>query len=71
MLLGSPHGACAYVADNPEKDFVAPNALGWRTIQYLRPGQIHAHKPPAPGGEPQSRVRSPGDLAAGLKVGRT
>jgi putative hydrolase of the HAD superfamily len=33
---------CIYVADNPAKDFVAPNALGWRTVQISRPGAIHA-----------------------------
>jgi len=47
-----PHAACAYVGDNPAKDFVAPNALGWRTIQYHRERQVHARKPVAPGGEP-------------------
>lgn len=31
-----------YVADNPAKDFEAPRALGWRTVQIVRPGAIHA-----------------------------
>lgn len=31
-----------YVADNPAKDFVAPHALGWRTVQIERPGRVHA-----------------------------
>ena len=30
-----------YVADNPAKDFVAPHALGWRTVQIERPGRVH------------------------------
>ncbi|MBN1942710.1 MAG: HAD family hydrolase [Phycisphaerae bacterium] len=50
--------ACVYVGDNPAKDFVAPNALGWRTIQYLRDGQIHAHKPAPAGGEPKFIVKT-------------
>jgi len=29
-----------YVADNPQKDFVAPSALGWQTIQIIRTGRI-------------------------------
>nr|WP_310524353.1 HAD family hydrolase [Polymorphobacter sp.] len=33
---------CVYVADNPAKDFIAPRALGWRTVQIVRPGAIHA-----------------------------
>ncbi len=32
-----------YVADNPLKDFKAPNALGWTTIRIRRPGGLHFH----------------------------
>ncbi len=66
-LLELPHRACAYVGDNPAKDFVAPNRLGWRTVQIVQPGQVHAHKPPAPGGRPQAVARSIGDLARALR----
>jgi putative hydrolase of the HAD superfamily len=31
----------AYIADNPIKDFIAPNKLGFSTIQIIRPGRIH------------------------------
>jgi putative hydrolase of the HAD superfamily len=65
--LALPHEALAYVADNPAKDFVAPNALGWRSIQYLRPGQVHAHNPPPPGGQPQRTVRTLEELRAALR----
>ncbi len=30
----------AYVADDPEKDFRAPNALGWKTVRLRLPYQI-------------------------------
>jgi len=33
-----------YVADNPEKDFIAPNALGWQTIRIRTRGQLHFGK---------------------------
>ena len=33
---------CTYVADNPRKDFVAPRALGWRTVRVRRSGGEHA-----------------------------
>lgn len=33
---------CAYVADNPAKDFAAPHRLGWRTVRMRRPGGLHA-----------------------------
>ena len=56
--LAVPHHACAYVADNPAKDFLAPNALGWLTVQWRRPGQLHADGPAPPGGAPARTVRS-------------
>ena len=34
-----------YVADNPTKDFVAPRALGWRTIRVRRPGGLNTPLP--------------------------
>jgi putative hydrolase of the HAD superfamily len=33
---------CVYIADNPIKDFISPNRLGWRTIRIRRSGGIHA-----------------------------
>ncbi|MBC8069670.1 MAG: HAD family hydrolase, partial [Deltaproteobacteria bacterium] len=30
-----------YVADNPRKDFIAPRALGWRTIRFRNPRGIY------------------------------
>jgi putative hydrolase of the HAD superfamily len=55
---------CTYVADNPAKDFAAPNALGWRTVQLLLDGQIHSHKPAPPGGDAQLIVNSVDELGA-------
>ena len=66
-LLDLPHHACVYVGDNPSKDFIAPNRLGWRTIQIVRPGQVYACKPPPSGGQPQIVVRSIAELAAALR----
>ena len=31
----------AYVADNENKDFIAPNKLGFLTVQLIRPARIH------------------------------
>lgn len=41
---------CTYVADNPAKDFFAPNALGWRTVRIERPDAVHPSVAPPPGG---------------------
>jgi putative hydrolase of the HAD superfamily len=64
--LGVEHQGCAYVADNPAKDFVTPNQLGWLTVQYLQPGQVHSHKPPPDGGAPQVSVDCPDRLYEAL-----
>jgi len=53
---------CTYVADNPAKDFAAPNTLGWRTVQLLLDGQIHSRKPAPTGGEAQIIVKSIDEL---------
>lgn len=48
-LTGCPRHECAYVADNPTKDFRAPHERGWRTIRLARPGGLHGKMPSAPG----------------------
>jgi putative hydrolase of the HAD superfamily len=42
--FGEPGARCVYVADNPAKDFIAPRALGWRTVQICRDGALHARR---------------------------
>jgi putative hydrolase of the HAD superfamily len=32
---------CTYVGDNPLKDFIAPHAMGWRTIRIHRKDGLH------------------------------
>ncbi len=39
--LGVDSGACAYVADNPVKDFAGPKGLGWTTVRVRRPRGLH------------------------------
>lgn len=34
--------ACAYIADNPGKDFIAPHDLGWATVRIRREFGLHA-----------------------------
>jgi len=54
--LGVPPRACIYVADNPAKDFIAPNALGWGTVFIKRPGGIYADREAPRGGLPQAAI---------------
>jgi len=39
--LNASPGQMAYVADNDQKDFIAPNKLGLATIKVVRPHRIH------------------------------
>jgi len=41
QMLNTKPQTMAYVADNEEKDFIAPNKLGFLTIQIIRPARIH------------------------------
>jgi len=56
--LGVATEQCTYIADNPAKDFIAPNALGWTTIQIRRAGGLYAGERPPPGGAPQRVIAS-------------
>jgi putative hydrolase of the HAD superfamily len=40
--LGTHGSDNVYLADNPGKDFVAPHAMGWRTVRVRRPESLHA-----------------------------
>lgn len=44
-LAGPEH---TYIADNAAKDFLAPNRLGWKTVQILRTDRIHDGSPLTP-----------------------
>ena len=55
---GVPAAACVYVADNPGKDFVGPNRLGWHTIRVRKKIGLYYSENPPPGGEPAETVES-------------
>lgn len=40
-LCGFSGDELVYLADNPHKDFVGPNELGWKTVRVRRPGSLH------------------------------
>lgn len=65
--LGAEHAACAYVADNTIKDFLPGNQLGWRTIRFVRPGQVYCEAASPPDGEPQRIVRDGQELREALR----
>lgn len=55
---GGAVGGYVYVADNPRKDFVAPRALGWRTVRIRRADGEHAAYVPSPAEAADIEIRS-------------
>jgi putative hydrolase of the HAD superfamily len=36
-----PYESYIYISDNPKKDFIAPNKIGWKSIRYKNPVGIY------------------------------
>ncbi len=53
-----PTSNFVYVADNATKDFLAPNQLGWTTVQIARPGGLHTKQPPTADHAPAAFISS-------------
>ncbi len=64
--LAVQHAECVYVADNPAKDFLAPNALGWLTVQVCRADGIYRDAAAPPGGTAGRTVMTLFELASCL-----
>lgn len=60
--LGVAAQQCVYVADNPAKDFIAPNALGWCTVRIIRTDGIYRNAPTAEKGTPHNTITSLDEL---------
>lgn len=66
--LADPGGRFVYVGDNPAKDFAAPNARGWITVQIVREGGIHDATRTIEGGAPQHKVKALTELPDVLRA---
>ncbi|MHC4433163.1 MAG: HAD family hydrolase [Planctomycetota bacterium] len=53
-----------YIADNEEKDFIAPNRLGLSTVQLLRPARIHTSASHEPGAAAQHKTHQISQIPA-------
>ncbi|KPL22368.1 MAG: hypothetical protein AMJ75_08165 [Phycisphaerae bacterium SM1_79] len=56
----------AYIADNEKKDFIAPNKLGFLTVQLIRTARIHTAIHPEPFAKAQFVIQQIGQLPAFL-----
>ena len=66
--IGVPAARFVYVGDNPSKDFVSPNRMGWTTVQITRPQRIHATAVAVEGGQPHYMITSLDELPAILRL---
>ncbi len=62
--IGVPGAHFVYVGDNPAKDFVTPNRMGWTTVQISRPQRIHTTAKAVEGGHAKHAIRSMDELPA-------
>ncbi len=51
-----------YVADNLKKDFIAPNRLGIKTVQIIRPARLHTESACEPEAEPNYIIHGIAEL---------
>ncbi len=56
-----------YIADNEKKDFIAPNKLGFATIQILRPARLHTSVCGQAGAAAQHTIRQISQLSGLLE----
>ncbi len=63
-VMASLPGGYVYIGDNPAKDFVAPRALGWRTVRMRRRGGEHDAATAAPGAGPDWEIAALPELPA-------
>jgi len=65
--LNAKPQSMAYVADNQMKDFIAPNRLGFVTIQIIRPARLHSESSQEPDSAAQYTIRQISQLPALLE----
>ena len=59
---------CIYISDNPKKDFIAPNRLGWDSIHIKRSAGEYANETIPKDGHPQKIIHSLYDLKDILSI---
>ncbi len=64
QAIGAPGDRFVYVGDNPAKDFISPNRLGWITVQVVRSQRIHANAVAIEGGRPHHVIDTLAKLPA-------
>lgn len=66
QILNTKPENMAYISDNEKKDFIAPNKLGFYTIQLIRPARLHTKISTEPDGHAQHVIHKISQLPAFL-----
>jgi len=66
ILNANPQTTC-YIGDNEKKDFIAPNRLGFFTVQLIRPARLHTKLHPESDGKAQHVIQQISQLPELLK----
>ena len=61
--LGLEGSECVYVADNPIKDFIGPNRLGFLTVHYYNRDSVHHNEPQSDTARPDIVIEDMADLS--------
>ncbi len=67
QTLNAKPETISWVADNEKKDFIAPNKLGFLTVQLIRPARIHTESSEKPGAAAQYIIHKISELPALLE----
>jgi putative hydrolase of the HAD superfamily len=62
QAVGGPGDRFVYVGDNPAKDFISPNRMGWTTVQIVRPQRIHSTAEAISGGSAHHVIETLAEL---------
>ncbi len=63
-ILNAKPENTVYIADNEKKDFIAPNKLGFLTVQIIRPARIHTSISDQSGAKAQFIIHKISELPA-------
>jgi putative hydrolase of the HAD superfamily len=64
QILNTEPKNIVYLADNEKKDFIAPNKLGFLTVQLIRPARIHTKSSPESGASARYVIHNIAQLPA-------
>lgn len=69
LQLPGPAEGFVYIADNPRKDFIAPRALGWKTVRIRRQNGEHESYEPTASEAAHAEIKDLREIVALTRIG--